>query len=83
MKKIILLVVTIGLITTQSCSEETTSTDTKIQPQTSLAGKVYGLRFDTIMCKQVPPNTNHIQKLVFLDDSLFIRIVPTSCSDIG
>lgn len=83
MKKIIILALTIGLWTIQSCSNENISTDTQIQPQTSLAGNVYGLRFDTVMCKQIQPGTAHIQKLVFLDDSLFIRIIPTSCADIG
>lgn len=83
MKKITLLSLTFGLLTIQSCSDEIILTDTQIQAQTSLAGKVYGLRSDTLMCKQIQPGTDHIQKLVFLDDSLFIRIVPTNCADIG
>jgi hypothetical protein len=87
MKKTILFVMTIGLLTFQSCSDNSKTADTQMQTatKTSLAGKVYGLSdpLDTTTCERIPPGTDYFQTLLFLDDSSFIKIINTCCPDIG
>ena len=77
---------TIQLLVIQSCSDKNKSLDTQIQPQTSIAGKIYGLTnppIDSTICQELTQSNSAFQKLLFLDDSLFIQIIPSSCGDIG
>jgi hypothetical protein len=87
MKNIILFTITIWLFTIQSCSNTNNATgnQTQVQPQMSLAGKVYGLSTatDTTKCEQALPGNAYLPALLFLDNSSFIKIIPTSCNDIG
>ena len=86
MKKIILLSLTIGLFTIQSCSDKNAQTDIQAQTQTSLAGQVYGWTnppLDTTKCEQVLQSNNSFPKLLFIDDSTFIKAFPASCGDLG
>jgi hypothetical protein len=85
MKQILLLILTIGLLAIQSCDDNIESVSTQIQPQKSLAGKVYGLTtfvYDTAKCAQALPSNANLPRILFLDNSSFIKIVPTNCENI-
>jgi len=77
---------TIGLLTIQSCDDQIESEANQVQTQKSLAGKVYGLTasvYDTAKCAQVLPSNVNLPRILFLDNSSFIKIIPTNCDDIG
>ena len=81
MKKTILATMTIGLLTFQSCSDKDKTTETQSQPSTSLAGKIYSSSddIDTLKCERIAPGTDYWQTLVFVDDSVFVKIINTCC----
>lgn len=83
MKQISVFLISIGLFTIQSCSNEHKTEAIEKALTISVSGKVYGLRSDTIVCGQVLPCNTYLPRLLFLNDSLFIKIIPADCGDIG
>ncbi|MES2132133.1 MAG: hypothetical protein V4506_07265, partial [Bacteroidota bacterium] len=87
MKKIIFCTMIIGMLAIQSCTEKNESEDvqTQAEPQMSLVGKVYGLTAvsDTTKCSKILPGNIFLPRLLFLDNSSFIKIIPIECGDLG
>ena len=85
MKKIILFVSTFGFLIF-SCADISESADHKAQESISLTGKVYGWTkppLDITKCDETVPGNSSFPKLLFLDDSAFIKIMPGNCGDLG
>lgn len=83
MKQIAVCFILMSLFTTQSCSNGNTSEEAAEKAMMPVSGKVYGLRSDTIACGQVLPCNTYLPRLLFLNDSLFIKIITADCGDIG
>ena len=86
MKKIAFLALTAGFCTFQSCSDKNEPAENKIQRNVTLSGLVYGWTdppIDTTRCEQLLPGNNSFPKLLFPDDSSFIKIEPANCGDLG
>ena len=86
MKQILQFIMTIGLLTIQSCDDQIESEANQVQTQKSLAGKVYGLTafvYDTAKCIEMLPSNVNLPRILFLDNISFIKIIPTNCEDIG
>lgn len=84
MKKLILLAV--GLFLIQACSDKNKSVDTQAETKISLAGQVYGWSeppLDSTNCGQILQSNDVFPKLLFLNDSAFIQIIPANCGDLG
>jgi hypothetical protein len=87
MKKTILFLMTIGLLTFQSCCVNYKTADTRIQTTelSLLAGKIYCYsdppHSDT--CEYVPVGTDFYSEYLFLDNSSFVEILHTCCGEIG
>ncbi len=84
MKKTGIFLITIGLLIIQSCSDKNKLGETQLQ--ISLAGKVYGMNdppLDTTKCELVQASNDYLPKLLFLNDSSFIEIIPAKCGEIG
>lgn len=82
MKKTILLIIS-GLLSIQSCSNSDEAKATETETQVSVSGKVYGLRSDSIDCAKILSCNSYMPRLLFLNDSVFIKIVRADCEDIG
>lgn len=82
MKKLLFASLTFGILTFQSCTDGHKSNDTETQIS-SLAGKIYSSSdgIDTVKCEGIPPATDYWQTLLFIDDSVFIKIINTCCPD--
>jgi hypothetical protein len=83
MKKIVLFILLVGLFIIQSCADGNEAKSAEDKPPLSVSGKVYGLRSDTINCAQILPCNSYMPRLLFLNDSLFVKVVRVNCEDIG
>lgn len=87
MKKIKLLVLISIVCLVWACDDRTATEKREHVSDVSLAGKVYSWQnspYDTI-CSQLQYGTSneYFPKLLFVNDSTVIKIIPTTCGDLG